>query len=160
MHMSLQPLFNNVICGKSTNEGSSIGTLKTDSVRSLNKCSVFMVYTCVAGCVWNGGREASFYEDVLLVEFMSLVLTHMPGESDCRRFMSLVLCACDVLQMLMNLLLLIATCDPWPSWHLDSWQLWSLWLVAWQGSEIAWLVWWNCMTGLAIVQCMGALPQN
>ena len=31
-------------------------------------------------CHW----EASFYEDILLVEFMYLVFTHMPSESDCR----------------------------------------------------------------------------
>ena len=35
-------------------------------------------------------------EDILLQECMYLVLTHMPGESYCRRLRSLLLCLCDV----------------------------------------------------------------
>ena len=42
------------------------------------------VYNCVAECAWNGGYMAlggaSFFEDVPLVEFMSLGFTRMPGE--------------------------------------------------------------------------------
>ena len=40
--------------------------------------------------------------DVLLVEFMYLVFTHMPGESYCRRLRSLLLCLCGVFQTLIN----------------------------------------------------------
>ena len=41
-------------------------------------------------------------EDVLLVEFMYLVFTCMPGESYCRWLMSLMLCLCDVFWALVN----------------------------------------------------------
>ena len=41
-------------------------------------------------------------EDVLLVEFMYLVFTCMPGVSYCRRLMSLLLCLCDVFWALVN----------------------------------------------------------
>ena len=43
-----------------------------------------------------------FLEDVPLVEFMSLVFTHMRGESYHRQLRSLLLCLCDVFQMLIN----------------------------------------------------------
>ena len=54
MHMSLQPWFNNAICGKSTNEGSLISTLKTDYVRSLNKCCFYGVHMCCWMCEMEG----------------------------------------------------------------------------------------------------------
>ena len=40
--------------------------------------------------------------DVPLVEFMDLVFTHVLGESYCRWPGSLLLCLCDVFQMLIN----------------------------------------------------------
>ena len=43
-----------------------------------------------------------FLEAVPLVEFMSLVFTHMRGESYHRQLRSLLLCLCDVFQMLIN----------------------------------------------------------
>ena len=43
-----------------------------------------------------------FSEDVLLVEYMYLVFTRMPGESYRRRLGSLLLCFCDVFRALIN----------------------------------------------------------
>ena len=40
--------------------------------------------------------------DVALVEFMYLVVTRLPGESDRRRLRSLFLCSCDVFRELIN----------------------------------------------------------
>ena len=41
-------------------------------------------------------------EDVPLVQFMYLVFIRMPGESYRRRLRSLLLCLCDVFQVLIN----------------------------------------------------------
>ena len=41
-------------------------------------------------------------DDVPLVEFMSLVFTHMPGDSYCRWLRSLLLCLCHVFRSLIN----------------------------------------------------------
>ena len=41
-------------------------------------------------------------ENLPLVEFMYLVFTPMPGESNCRWLGSLLLCLCDVFQALIN----------------------------------------------------------
>ena len=51
------------------------------------------------------GRKVSksaTVEDVALVEFMYLVFTCMPGESYHRQLRSLLLCLCDVFQVLIN----------------------------------------------------------
>ena len=42
------------------------------------------------------------FNDVPLVEFMYLVFTGMPGEGYHRQLRSLLLCLCDVFQLLMN----------------------------------------------------------
>ena len=55
--------------------------------------------------IWNSTMPlvgASFFEDVLLVEFMYLVFTRMPGKSYRRRFMSLLLYLCYVFWALIN----------------------------------------------------------
>ena len=41
-------------------------------------------------------------EDVPLVEFISLVFTRTPGESDCKQLLSSLLCLCDIFQALIN----------------------------------------------------------
>ena len=41
-------------------------------------------------------------KEVLLVEFMYLVFTRMPGESHCRRLRSLLLYLCHVFRALIN----------------------------------------------------------
>ena len=41
-------------------------------------------------------------EDVPQMEFMYLAFARMPGESQCRRLWSLLLCLCDIFQMLIN----------------------------------------------------------
>ena len=48
-----------------------------------------------------------FSEDVLLVEFMYLVFTRMPGESYRRGLGFLLLCFCDVFRALINSIVLI-----------------------------------------------------
>ena len=47
-------------------------------------------------------NNSSFYEDVLLVEFMYLVFTHMPGESYCRQLRSFLLYLCYAFCALIN----------------------------------------------------------
>ena len=41
-------------------------------------------------------------ENVPQMEFMYLAFSRMPGESQCRRLWSLLLCLCDIFQMLIN----------------------------------------------------------
>ena len=74
-------------------------------------------------------RQTSSIHNVPLVEFINLVFTCMPGEmftcmlgaSYCRQLGSLLLCLCDVFEMLIISLLRsfrpqVCSCDPlWPS---------------------------------------------
>ena len=55
-----------------------------------------------------------YSEDVLLVEFMYLVFTRMPGESYRRRVGTLLFCLCDVVRALINSLVLILHERFWP----------------------------------------------
>ena len=68
---------------------------------------VLCLYTPVLSSVpeMEGGTgEASFQEDVALVQCMHLVLnfTHMPDESHNRWLTSLLLCLCDVFRVLIS----------------------------------------------------------
>ena len=44
----------------------------------------------------------SSFEDEPLAEFVHLAFTRMPGESHCRQLGSLLLCLCDVFEVLIN----------------------------------------------------------
>ena len=57
----------------------------------------------MVGRGWRGvGGGGILFEDVLVVEFMYLVFTRMPGMSYRRRLGSLLLCLYDVFRALIN----------------------------------------------------------
>ena len=74
-------------------------------------------------CNTSTATKTQVFEDVLLVEFMYLVFTHMPGESYHRWLGSLLLYLCYVLRTLINSLV---------CWFWVSQLLWQ-WLVEWCG---------------------------
>ena len=63
-------------------------------------------------------ERVTTFEDVPLVEFMSLVFTHMPVESYRRWLRSLLLSLCYVFWVLINSLV-------WWFWKGDSWPFWN-----------------------------------
>ena len=58
-------------------------------------------------------HQFNHFKDVSLVEFKYLVFTCIPGESYCRQFRFLFLCAYDVFSVLINFvcLLLLPKCS-------------------------------------------------
>ena len=50
------------------------------------------------------------YTEDVPIEFMSLVFTHMTGESYCRQLLSFLLCSCSIFQVLINSLVCWQRC--------------------------------------------------